>query len=104
MLVLHAALRDDGLEVWAEGPAAEPSPSPSRPRGRARRRAASSPYDAGEAVLAAALTGAGVPAAPEPRAAVAWLPTVEGAPVASSALIAEPPPAGAAPALAPWTV
>lgn len=41
---------------------------------------------------------------PEFQPVVAWLPTAGGAPVASSPMIAEPPPSTAAVALAPWEV
>src|SRR5262245_44242817 len=91
MIVLHAALRGEALQVWGEcRPAERPLPEET------------SPYDAGPERLTAALRAAGL-APPVPARVVAWLPTVKGAPVASGPLIAEPPAAGA-PALHPWTV
>ena len=103
MLVLHGVLRDDGLEVWAERPVREAGDRPPRRRG-GMRPSASSPYDAGSAALLDALRTAGVEGELAARPLVAWLPTVDGAPVASSPLIAEPPPASAAPTLSPWTL
>ena len=91
MIVLHAAFRGEAVYVWGECRPAESSVS-----------SGTSPYDAGPERLPAALKAAGH--APPPTTTVtAWLPTVKGAPVASSPLIAEPPAAGA-PALQPWTL
>src|SRR4029450_3784997 len=91
VIVLHAAFRGEALDVWGECRPGE-DPVPER----------TSPYDAGPDRLAAALKAAGL-APPSTKTVSAWLPTVKGAPVASSPLIAEPPAAGA-PALQPWTL
>jgi SNF2 family DNA or RNA helicase len=66
-----------------------------------------SPLDAGADRLSGALTEA-LPGTTLARGDIvsltAWLPSAAGHPVASSRLIAEPPPASEAAALAPWTV
>jgi SNF2 family DNA or RNA helicase len=56
--------------------------------------------------LGAALKQAGIDlkASARPSSAIAWLPTAQGRPAASSPLIAEPPDPGAEVVLAPWTV
>src|SRR5204863_8727363 len=102
-LVLHASLREDGLEVWAESPVGETPPARLRRRGRVPR-SPGSPYDPPAEALLAALTAAGLGGELETHPAVAWLPTVDGAPIASSPLIAEPPASKALPTLAPWTM
>src|SRR6185503_8420944 len=69
--------------------------------------AATLPYDAGESGLAECLKAIGI-ARPlrhhSTEAAVAWLPTVAGLPVASSPLIAEPPEQNAKLTLSPWQI
>src|SRR6476659_10019144 len=92
MIVLHAALRDDALQVWGERPRRD-DPAPG----------ARSPYDAGAEALTSALRAAGLATPPAAAFVTAWLPTVKGTPVASSPLIAEPVAAGA-PVLRPWTL
>jgi SNF2 family DNA or RNA helicase len=83
MIVLHAGLRADELWLWGE----TPGPDPAEP-----------------ASLAGALQRAGLARPTRIGTAVAWLPTANGRPVASTPLIAEPPPPGTTPTLAPWTV
>ena len=76
MLVLHASLREDGLEVWAESPVGETPPARLRRRGRVPR-SPGSPYDPPAEALLAALTAAGLGGELETHPAVAWLPTVD---------------------------
>src|SRR5579871_4045906 len=103
MIVLHAGLREGRFLLWAETP-----PTTSR-RGRKPKAPTAQPFpfDAAPQQLAAALKEilpkpSVVKPAVEP--CILWLPTVDGQPVASSSLIAEPPDADAKPTLAPWTV
>jgi hypothetical protein len=109
--------------LWAETAAAGRPATGSAPRARAVRKASSlgrvarrSPYDASDELLEAVLPPADDPplprratrkparTAPRTQQLVAWLPTVSDCPVASTALVAEPPPDAAAAALAPWLV
>ena len=94
MIVLHAGLRGDALWVWGEQPS-HPDGSPP-----------TSPYDAGPDLLGAALKAAGLGLSAPPRVTpvIGWLPTASGVPVASSPLIAPPPPPRQRPVLAPWTL
>ena len=92
MIVLHAALRGEALQVWGE-----------RPRREDREPDGTSPYDPGADALTSALRAAGLATPPPTASVTGWLPTVKGAPVASSPLIAEPA-AGGAPVLRPWTL
>ena len=108
MIVLHAAIYEARLYVWGESP----------PEGQIvpRRRAAKKPktaspealpYDAGAKSLRGALAEAGMPlktGKSEPPKMFLWLPTVNNRPVASSALIAEPPATQDRATLVPWMV
>ena len=89
MLILHAGFVGDALLVWGES---------SVPASR-RLRKYVSPYDAGRKFLAAAL-GAGGRA----RDIVAWLPTVNDRPVASSPLISAEAATADGCGLWPWMV
>jgi hypothetical protein len=88
MLILHAGFVGGTLLVWGESPVAA---------GRRVRKFAS-PFDAGNKSLRAALGST-----ERARDAIAWLPTIGDRPLASSPLIAEPPPDGEC-ALWPWMV
>ena len=111
MIIFHAGIRDDNFLLWGEVPAEEAEALPVRRRGRkptAARSVSVLPFDAGAERLTASLAGA-LANWPLNResvgAAVAWLPTIQGCPLASSALIAEMPEASAQPAeLAAWSV
>jgi SNF2 family DNA or RNA helicase len=111
MLILHAAIENNQLLLWGETPADAAAPGGKR-RGRKAATAGSagasqSPFDAGADRLTEALQEV-LPAFAAGKGAVAptvaWLPTVDGRPVASSPLIADPPEAAARPVLAPWKV
>jgi SNF2 family DNA or RNA helicase len=108
MIVLHAGNLEGRLHLWGETTPelAAPAPAPRgrRPKAPARARL---PYDPGAAGLLGALREvAGGPSIDESALVTAtiWLPTVNGAPLASTPLIAEPPEPGARATLAPWTV
>src|SRR5215212_62816 len=94
MIILHAGIRRGCLLLWGEQPAetAVPARRRGRPATRARR-ASPLPYAAGADALSAALSAAAsdsaVNQAPA-ETAIVWLPTVEGCPLASSPMIAEP--------------
>jgi SNF2 family DNA or RNA helicase len=96
MIVLHAGILDQCLLLWGETPPAEEA---SVRRGRTAKSAMRpSPFAAGAEALVAALqqgvTGLPDGAKLKPadcRKAVIWLPTINGAPVASSPLIAPAP-------------
>lgn len=102
MIVLHAAALDGDLYLWGETPAGESPPGPKR-RGRkpANPPPPHSPFDLGfDRVVGAVDPDFGL----EAQRLFAWLPTVDGKPVASSALIAEPPGTDHEPTLAAWSV
>ena len=93
MIVLHGSVCEGRLWVWGESPA-----EPGR-----RARGDRSPFDPGRERLAQALAEVGVGDA-VPKGALAWLPSVQGKPVASGALIAEPPVGKVEVRIAPWAV
>ena len=105
MIILHAGLEDGQLLLWGESP--NPEFSPASPRGRKPKvpQPKRFPFHPGIEPLAAALAGT-LPGtsrrsfSDEER--ILWLPTVKDRPVASSALVAEPPEPGETAALAPW--
>ncbi|MGE0824898.1 MAG: DEAD/DEAH box helicase [Candidatus Binatia bacterium] len=105
MIVLHAGAVDKQLFLWGEVPLAEQDRQK-----RQRNKQVSEetlPYNASTEALASALTTANI-AVTTSNAAPAnwciWLPTVDKIPIASSPLIAEPPPSLAKATVAPWTV
>jgi SNF2 family DNA or RNA helicase len=113
MIVLHAALCNRRFLLWGETPR-DPKESPSPPHRSPKRPAtpaAGGPvrlvYDAGPEKLREALTGAGF--APVSRKialeqAVAWVPTLDRIPLASSPLISEAPASSSQGKIAPWAV
>ena len=114
MIILHAGVYEKEFFLWGEKPG-ETEPLPPRQRKQKNKkgvRAARShppffPYDAGGQDLAAALVEAGIDLTflqKSAREMMAWLPTVESKPIASSPLIAEPSAGSTAATLAPWAV
>jgi hypothetical protein len=105
MIILHAGLEDGQLLLWGEAP--RDDLSSAAPRGRKSKvpRPGPFPFDPGADRLADALArvlpGMARQSLPDEQRFL-WLPTVAGRPVASSALVAEPPDPGASAALAPW--
>ena len=103
MIVIHAGLYDNRFLLWGETPA-EPDAHP--PRLHKQKRPQTLPYDAGVGGLAAALKARFGFTADMGRseAVIAWLPTIDNKPVASSPLIAQIPESPAKTILAPWRV
>lgn len=108
MLIAHAGLSAGRFLLWGETPGREPEgTTPKRGRKLSKPKPQPLPFDAGAAALIEALHGV----LPDPNQlrdaaelAPLWLPTVQGQPLASSPLIAEPPEFTTDAALAPWTV
>ena len=108
MIILHAAWLNDKLHLWGEK-TPENGAAPVVRRSKKAKTSAPllNPYDAGFGGLKQALGAfaAGVTAARKNlRQMLAWLPSVYGQPVASSAMIAEPPSDHSALTLSPWRV
>ncbi len=114
MIVLHAGVCDDQLLLWGETPAEPRALAPKR-NGRKSTKDSHTPglhpqplpYDAGSEGLVAALQEAGLGSTADRKhtqTVIAWLPTIDNQPVASSPLIAEPPQSRKTPTVAPWTV
>src|SRR5882672_8962696 len=110
MIILHAGFFDHQLWLWGEAPARTVLETPAR-RGRkatakARKRERL-PFDAGGDGLLAALNEvvSGLKMGKDDvGTATIWLPAVDGQPVASSPLIAEPPSSNGKAVIAPWAV
>ncbi len=106
MLVLHAALFDDRLNLWAES--SEPL-SPAKPR-RTRRKRGEPPqparldHGASPEDLQRALEAAGLDHEGAAIEMVAWLPTRRRKPVPSSGMIAPIPSGAGKSRIEPWTV
>src|SRR5262245_13254076 len=112
MIIIHAGFLDYQLWLWGEAPAEN---APEAPLRRGRKASAKSrpknqnrlPFDAGGERLLATLAevvsdlkmGKG-----DVAAATVWLPAVDGQPLASSPLIAEPPPSNGKVAITPRAV
>ncbi len=125
MIVLHSGVYDGRVLLWGETFAQSEAVLPSRRRGRKPEvsHPPSLPHDSKAKGLSAALREAGFSFAADPSArpvvsgveplrtgkkqietVIAWMPTMDKQPVASSPLIAEPPKSRAKPILTPWTV
>jgi len=108
MIILHAGFLDERPLLWGESPLKGTARPASRRGGKTKAgRPQAFPFDAGATRLLSALERAGVSApggGERIETAIAWLPTVGGAPVPSSPLIAEIPDSSTPPALSPWTV
>jgi SNF2 family DNA or RNA helicase len=107
MIVLHAGVEAGQFLLWGEAPV-DSQTVPRKRRGRKAKVAPAPPlpYDAGPERLTVALEAVPgfVTDLPKPETATAWLPTVDGVPVASTPLVAEPPEPGPQAVVAPWTV
>src|SRR5690348_13192450 len=106
IMVLHGSALDDALLLWGEIP---PDKRPLHPHQHRRSSSAltavESPTGAQALMVASVLAGAIPDLAADtlPREqAFAWLPSTQGGPLPSSALIAEPPEAATPVALQPW--
>ena len=112
MIILHAGWLKQQLLLWGEAPAEATRPAPkttTRQRiGKAvSKRTAPYPYEADRDSLVAALAAlfSDFKINPEDTTTTnIWLPTMAGAPMASSPLIAEPPLAKTLPELTKWAV
>lgn len=104
MIIFHAAYRDQQVWLWGEAPV---EAVPAKRRRRTVSKAEVTPFDAGVERLLAALgevfTGVKLNRS-DTKEATVWLPTVDGQPIASSPLIADPPASKAKFVLAPWQV
>ncbi|MGH9663269.1 MAG: DEAD/DEAH box helicase [Bryobacteraceae bacterium] len=101
MIVLHAAFRDGSLLVWGE------SSEGAEPKSARQKKPIPAWFDAGATALAATARDAGlVPGASvrEARQAVAWLPSLGGRALPSTALLAEDEPASEGVELVPRRV
>jgi SNF2 family DNA or RNA helicase len=108
MLVLHLGVENSGFLLWGE----RPVETAIVPRKRAGRKSSTPrtvplPYDAGAdnllttlAQISPGIAGDQIPL----ESAIVWLPAVDGQPVASSSLIAEPPETISSASLARWQV
>jgi SNF2 family DNA or RNA helicase len=108
MLILHGGSAEHRFLLWGESPQSRGATPAPRRRGRTNSRETYPlPFEAAAADLVAALAQAlpdwALTKADFSRTTV-LLPTAGGAPAASHALVAEPPPPGAAFELAPWSV
>src|SRR5262249_43046843 len=110
MLILHAGFFDHQLWLWGEAPAGTATETPAK-RGRKASAKAKKrerlPCDVGGDRLLLALNEvvSGLKMGKDDvGTATIWLPTGDGQPVASSPLIAEPPPSNGKAAIAPWAV
>lgn len=108
MIVLHASLCDRCLVLWGEASNGESNAGATRgaPQSVEKKRRKYA-YDAGAARLAEALKQSAVTFKPSKGAFtdfLAWLPSKGNKPVASSALIADPPASSAKVKVAPWRV
>jgi hypothetical protein len=108
MLILHAAFFENRLFVWGEIPVEPESRAHRISQDRSKSfKPPPLPYDAGPDKLSEALKEVGlgqVPGGLVSQAAVAWLPTHQRRPWASSPLIAEPPPGTGQVGPFPWQV
>ena len=109
MIVLHSGVYDGRVFLWGETSAQSEAVLPTRRRGRRPEvsHPPSLPYDPEAKGLSVALREAGFSFAADKKrieTVIAWMPTMDNQPVASSPLIAEPPKSRAKPILTPWTV
>ena len=107
MIVLHAGVEGETLLLWGETPAEDENPPRSKRRKSKTPSGAALPFGAGGPYLSVALVET-LPDFVIPHNAfekmIVWLPTVDGHPIASSPLVAEPPESDAQRELVPWGV
>ncbi len=107
MIILHAGVVEGQLIVWgeAQNPPALSPPRKKTPKGRSVAVRAY-PYDAGWERLQNALAESGVGFFKKKTFGemIAWLSTINGTPVPSSPLIADPPEADEKITFAPWSI
>lgn len=109
MIVLHSGVYDGRVLLWGETSATSEAVLPARRRGRKPEvsRPPTFPYDSASKGLSVALRETGFSFAADKKrieTMIAWMPTMDNQPVASSPLIAEPPKSRAKPILTPWVV
>ncbi len=106
MIILHAGFQEKHLLLWGETVHTEP-PTAKRASKKKSDKAVRLIYDAGSDGLLTALSeflsGIKIEKSEFEKVSL-WLPTVDGQPVASSVLIADPPESKSLPVLAAWTV
>ena len=108
MIILHSAFLGSGLLLWGEtAPTRQKETSKPKDRPPEPARPRRHPFAAETVALKSALLNAGLALAPAKKLIpppLAWLPTVDGAPLASSPLIAPPAPAQSQARIEPWSV
>ncbi|MCX5908255.1 MAG: SNF2-related protein, partial [Deltaproteobacteria bacterium] len=114
MIILHLGIYERDIFLWGEKPSDPGSLSPRQRRSGNKRVGPSGPnlpaflpYNAGVKGISAALGEAGIDLAISKKSTqemVAWLPTIQGNPLASSSLIAEPSASATEVTLAPWRI
>ena len=105
MIVLHVGASQGQLFLWGEVPVDEQAPAVRKRK--KQQDIGALPYSAGAEKILIALAEAGITFTTDKRGSEAlavWLPTVDKSPVASSPLVAEPPPSLTNTVLAPWTI
>ncbi len=104
MIILQAGFLNGQFFIAGETPPEEASSSSSRKK-KTKPTISPSPFDPGDKALTTLLKEVGPDLTNlKPEKVIAWLPTANEQPVASSPLIAEPPAAGAKLTLHPWQV
>jgi len=112
MIVLHFSVHNEKLFLWGEAPLPSESPPERKPKRAKGLKAAPPsfhpfPYDAGAKGLISALKEAGFSfrfPKGSTQVVLAWLPTRDNKPSASSPMIHEPPNSGVNLIPAPWKV
>jgi SNF2 family DNA or RNA helicase len=105
LIILHAGVCERRFFMWGEVPSVQGIPVSKRHK--LKSLIARYPYDAGIGDLSRVLKDARdalVSVENTSTEAIAWLPTVDGKPIASSPLIEEPPKSSAKPGFLPWTI
>lgn len=108
MIILHAGFWESSLLLWGEVPAGGTTSRAKRRRPKAETPPADPlPYGAGKGALLEALRETGYEYKPhhkDLKESVAWLPTLNGRPLASSPLVSEESQPSEAANLHPWAV